>query len=151
MLKIYSYDIVCQEIPNEVSLALNISGCPNFCPGCHSPWLSEDVGEEMKEELMTSLLEKYSNAITCVCFMGGDANPKQIEETAKWIKNRYSRIKTAWYSGKQDLPKDFDIKSMDFIKLGPYIEELGGLKSPTTNQALYKILSGGKMEKCSFI
>ena len=26
----------------------------------------------------------------------------------------------------------------DYIKLGPYIESLGGLKSPTTNQRLYK-------------
>ena len=39
MLKYAGYDIVFQEIPDEVTLALNLSGCPNGCPGCHSPHL----------------------------------------------------------------------------------------------------------------
>ncbi len=148
-LKIYSYDIVCQEIPDEVSLAVNISGCPNRCPGCHSPWLWEDEGEPMTHELMESLLGKYSAAITCVCFMGGDGNPSEIESAAKWIKSRYPHLKTAWYSGREAIPSGFDVISMDFIKLGPFIEALGGLKSPTTNQALYRIHPDGRMEKCS--
>ncbi len=149
-LKIYSYDIVCQEVPDEVTLALNISGCPNRCPGCHSPWLADDVGEEMTGELMRGLIGKYEKAITCVCFMGGDANPQHIEATARWIKEKYPDLKTAWYSGKQVLPKDFDIMSMDYIKVGPYIEKLGGLKSPTTNQVMYRIHPDGTMEKCLF-
>ncbi len=148
-LKIYSYDIVCQEVPDEVTLALNISGCPNHCPGCHSPWLWEDEGEPMTEELMARLIGKYCNAITCVCFMGGDADPRQIAETARWIKAEYPDMKTAWYSGKPAAPEGFDLQSLDYIKLGPYIEALGGLKSPTTNQALYRLLPDGTMEKCS--
>ncbi len=150
MLKIYSYDIVCQEVPDEISLALNISGCPNRCPGCHSPWLAEDEGEPMTEELMAGLIGRYRNAITCVCFMGGDADPRQIEAAAKLIRKKYPGMKTAWYSGKQALPEGFDIKSMDYIKVGPYIEKLGGLKSPDTNQIMYRILPDGTMEKCSF-
>ncbi len=148
MLKIYSYDIVCQEVPDEVTLALNISGCPNHCPGCHSPWLWGDEGEAMTEELMRNLIGKYAGAITCVCFMGGDAQPEEIERTAKWVKSKYHDLKTAWYSGKQELPEGFDIKTLDFIKLGPYIEALGGLKSPSTNQAIYRICADGTMEKC---
>lgn len=46
---------------------------------------------------------------------------------------------TAWYSGRQELSKDVDIKNFNFIKLGPYVEELGGLKSPTTNQRMYEV------------
>ena len=46
-----------------------------------------------------------------------------------------------------DLPEGFEITSMDYIKLGPYIEALGGLKSPTTNQALYRIDSDGNMSR----
>ncbi len=151
MLKIYSYDIVCQEIPNEISLAVNISGCPNHCPGCHSPWLWEDAGKEMTEELMTGLIGKYENAVTCVCFMGGDAAPSEIEAMASWIKRNYTHLKTAWYSGRETVPEGFDIKALDFIKLGPYIESLGGLKSPETNQAIYRIHPDGTMEKCSLI
>ncbi len=148
-LKIYSYDIVCQEVPDEISLAVNISGCPNQCPGCHSPWLWEDVGEHMTEELMMGLIRKYEKAVTCVCFMGGDAAPEEIEATAKLVKAHYPGMKTAWYSGRHNTPEGFDIKCLDFIKLGPYIESLGGLKSPETNQAIYRIHKDGRMEKCS--
>ncbi len=150
MLKIYSYDIVCQEVPEEISLAVNISGCPNRCPGCHSPWLWDDEGELMTEGLMRGLIGKYEKAITCVCFMGGDAAPEQIEATAKWVKAEYPHLKTAWYSGKEAPPEGFDLKSLNYIKLGPYIEALGGLKSPVTNQRLYRILPDGTKERCSF-
>ena len=142
MLKCYSYDIVCQEIPNEISLAVNISCCPNRCPGCHSPWLWDNSGEEMTEEMLSGLIGKYSAAITCFCFMGGDAEPMEIMRLAAWIKRQWPHIKTAWYSGKEALPERFDINVLDYLKLGSYIESLGGLKSPETNQMLYRIQNG---------
>jgi anaerobic ribonucleoside-triphosphate reductase activating protein len=145
MLKCYSYDIVCQEIPDEISLAVNISGCPNRCPGCHSPWLWSDEGELMTDEFIECLIGKYSAAITCFCFMGGDAEPTEIERISRLIKEMFPGIKTAWYSGREQIPDGFDIKVLDFLKLGPYIEVLGGLKSPETNQALYKITADSKM------
>ena len=147
MLKCYSYDIVCQEIPDEISLAVNISGCPNRCPGCHSPWLWEDQGKEMSEELLSQLIGQYSAAITCFCFMGGDADPSMIRHMSLWIKSKYPYIKTAWYSGREQVPEGFDLNCLDYIKLGPYIEALGGLKSPTTHQALYRILPDGSLIK----
>lgn len=145
MLKCASYDIVCQEIPDEITLAVNISRCPNRCHGCHSPWLWEDQGEEMTTEMLSDLIGKYSAAITCFCFMGGDAEPDEVQRIAGWIRHRYPKIKTAWYSGKAELPDGFDISLMDYIKLGPYIQALGGLKSPDTNQALYRITPDGEM------
>ena len=147
MLECYSYDIVCQEIPDEISLAVNISCCPNRCPGCHSPWLWEEAGEEMTEDMLTSLISGYSAAITCFCFMGGDAEPSEVERISRWIKSRWPHIKTAWYSGRAELPDGFDVKVLDYLKLGPYIEELGGLKSPDTNQVLYKVSPDGTLIK----
>ena len=143
MLKCYSYDIVCQEIPDEITLAVNISCCPNRCPGCHSPWLWEDKGVPMTEEMLSALIGNYSAAITCFCFMGGDADPSEIQRLSFWIKNRYPDLRTAWYSGREELPAEFDSRSLDYVKLGPYKEELGGLKSPGTNQALYRIAADG--------
>ena len=151
MLKCCSYDIVCQEIPNEISLAVNISGCPNRCPGCHSPWLWENEGKEMTTELLSDIIGKYSAAITCFCFMGGDADPSEIQRLSLWIKEEYPHLKTAWYSGRESVPEDFDLKCLDYIKLGPYIEALGGLKSPVTNQALYQVRSDGSLEKTNII
>jgi anaerobic ribonucleoside-triphosphate reductase activating protein len=151
MLKCCSYDIVCQEIPNEISLAVNISGCPNRCPGCHSPWLWENEGKEMTTELLSDIIGKYSAAITCFCFMGGDADPSEIQRLSLWIRGEYPHLKTAWYSGREAVPDGFDIKCLDYIKLGPYIESLGGLKSPLTNQALYNVRPDGSLEKISII
>ena len=147
MLKCYSYDIVCQEIPDEISLAVNISGCPNRCPGCHSPWLWSDEGELMTDEFVEGLIGKYSAAITCFCFMGGDAEPDEVERICRLVKSCFPGIKTAWYSGRESIPEGFDIKVLDFLKTGPYIEALGGLKSPDTNQVLYKIGEDSQMER----
>ena len=147
MLRCYNYDIVCQEIPDEITLAVNISCCPNRCPGCHSPWLWEEGGEPMTEKMLRNLIESYSSAITCFCFMGGDAEPTEVERISMWIKKEYPGIKTAWYSGREEIPHGFDVSCLDFLKLGPYIERLGGLKSPETNQGLYKVSREGKLER----
>ena len=53
MLRYADYDIVFQEIPDEVTLAINLSNCPNHCKGCHSAYLMEDVGEPLTEENLT--------------------------------------------------------------------------------------------------
>ena len=51
-------------------------------------------------------------------------------------------VKVGWYSGKQELPDGFPIRNFQYIKLGPYVESRGGLKSEQTNQRLYKIVQG---------
>lgn len=140
MLKYVDYDIVFQEIPDEVTLAINLSKCPHRCKGCHSPQLQEDIGAELNEQSLLNIIEKYKNSVTCICFMGGDNNPGMVSELASVVKNKFDgNIKTAWYSGNVSLNDSQNISSFDFIKLGPYIEALGGLKSKTTNQRLYKI------------
>ena len=133
MLKVASYDIVFQEIPGEVTLALNLSGCPCHCPGCHShsQHLWEDVGEELNEGLLDALVAKYQGLITCVAFMGGDQAPEEVAELAKGLS-----LKAAWYSGRMNLPEVSG--PFSYVKIGPYIESLGGLKSEKTNQRLYK-------------
>jgi len=119
-----------------VTLALNLSGCPCHCPGCHSQHLWEDIGEELNTELLEGLLARYGAMITCVAFMGGDQDPAYVAQMAEQIKHSIApSIKTAWYSGRVAFPEK---EVFDYIKLGPYIESLGGLKSEKTNQRLYK-------------
>lgn len=83
MLKYAGYDIVFQEIPDEVTLAISLTNCPNRCPGCHSPQLRDDTGEPLTEEVLEALLEKYRGAVTCVCLMGGDGDPAGIKRIAR--------------------------------------------------------------------
>ena len=140
MLRYINYDIVFQEIPGEVTLAINLSNCPNRCKGCHSPYLMEDKGEVLDENTLLSLLEKYGNAVTCVGFMGGDAFPGEVGRLSLFVRKKTDgRIKTGWYSGKTHLPESCSFRHFNYIKLGPYIEHLGGLDSASTNQRLYQI------------
>lgn len=146
MLKFYNYDIVFQEIPDEVTLAVNITHCPIHCPQCHSKFLWEDVGEPLNEESASIMIEEYKDAITCISFMGGDNEPAEVNRMAAGMKQTYPDLKVAWYSGRQELSPEVDARHFDYIKLGPYVEKRGGLKSPSTNQRLYKILETGEWE-----
>ena len=53
----------------------------------------------------------------------------------------HKRIKTAWYCGLDIIPRDKlgICQYLDYIKLGHFDIELGGLDSPITNQRLYQI------------
>ena len=144
MLKYVSYDVVFREIPDETTLALNISGCPHRCPGCHSPWLQSDAGQPLTDSELSALLNRYGSTITCVCFMGGDGEPDEVARLATLIR-RTTSLKVGWYSGRVALPPDFPLRPFHYIKLGPYIAHLGPLFSPTTNQRLYRITAEGAM------
>ena len=138
MLKYVDTKVVFAEIPNEITLAINISGCPCNCKGCHSSYLAEDIGEPLDLQHLTNLIDS-NKGITCVCIMGGDANPSEVDDIAQDIKEYYPELKVGWYSGRQELSKDIELSNFDYIKLGPYIEEFGPLNSKTTNQRFYKV------------
>ena len=89
-----------------MTLSINISNCPCHCPGCHSSYLWQDIGEPLTPMVLEQFIQKYEDEITCICFMGGDAEPKAVNDLAVYIKH------------------------------------LGCLKDMTTNQRLYKRVSG---------
>lgn len=124
-----------REFPDEISLLINITGCCWHCPGCHSPELWEDVGTELTYGELNSLINS-NKGITLVGFMGGD--PILINSLAAYIKHNYN-IKVGWYWGGTSIPEEIFTSNFDYIKIGPYIEELGGLDSPNTNQKMYEI------------
>ena len=80
-MKYVDAKVVFQEIPDEITLAISISGCTIHCAGCHSKYLWDDVGELLTIDSLKQLIEKNSG-ITCVCFMGGDSNPLLISQFA---------------------------------------------------------------------
>ena len=141
MLKCHNYDIVCSEIPDEVTLAVNIAGCPNHCEGCHSPWLWADEGEPLDDELMAHLLDRYGRTITCICFMGGDGDPEEVKRLAGWIRSNAPQLKVGWYSGRDREPSE--TPWLDYLKSGRYIAERGDLRNPNTNQKLWRITPEG--------
>ncbi len=147
MLLLASYDIVFQEVPGEVTLALNLSACPNGCPGCHSPHLQQAVGESLDEKLLGGLLYRYADSISCVAFMGGDGDSAELNNLTDFIRNSsdFSGMKTAWYSGRNEIPPEVEVKKFNFIKTGGFVESLGPLTSPTTNQRFYRVEPDGTL------
>lgn len=146
MVRFHNFDIVFAEVPDQTTLAVNITGCPNRCPGCHSPHLMRDEGEPLDESAVAALLDRYGSGITCFCFMGGDAHPREIAALAGVVRRLRPTMLTAWYSGRDALPEGVDPRSFDYIKLGAYVESLGGLASSTTNQRMYRVAQDGTME-----
>lgn len=124
------------EVPSEITLGISITGCTIRCVGCHSRELWEDKGDILDVEALCGLLNLHPG-ITCLCLFGGEHD---IDNLTKLFMYAHQRIKTAWYCGLDMVPKDKRgiLDYLDFIKLGHYDMDLGGLDSPTTNQRLYQ-------------
>lgn len=138
MLKYMSIATVFQEVPDEISLAINISGCVHRCPRCHSPELRQNIGQKLLKDF-PSLLEWYAPYISCVCFMGGDHNQK--EQTALCRQARTAGLKTCLYTGCDQLDEiESDLlQQQNYLKIGHYDEEKGPINKRTTNQRMYRI------------
>lgn len=150
MLKYVNTGVVFQEIPDEVTLAVNISNCPCHCPSCHSHFLWDDIGTPLTTEVLDSFVKEYGKDITCVCFMGGDGDPESVNRLAIYLREHHPQLKVGWYSGRIRVPSVINKSDFDYIKLGPYIAHLGSLKQPTTNQRLYKRAAGGQFSDITY-
>ena len=135
-MKYVDTQVVFREVPDELTLAINISGCPVNCPGCHSSYLAQDIGEILDRDALDSLIDG-NPGISCVAFMGGDADPLLVKELADHVHSR--GLKTCWYSGRGLSCAEPVLTSLDFIKVGPYIEKYGPLDYSNTNQRFYKV------------
>lgn len=144
VLKFVDTEVTFAEVPDEITLCINISNCPCNCKGCHSPYLSKNIGNILDEQSLSQLIER-NTGITCVAFMGGDSHPFGVNKLAHYIKTMYPKLKTAWYSGRDFHSACIDLSNFNYIKLGPYIEDKGPLNSPTTNQKFYEVVEGYKL------
>lgn len=135
----FSYpQVVLQEVPDEISLALSISGCNLNCKGCHS---SETFDPKFGEELTLSKLAQmidHQKYITCVLFYGGEWLIEELEVFIDYVKSR--NLKVCLFTGRnlEYFSVEF-LSKLDFIKVGRYKENLGGLKSEQTNQKFIKL------------
>ena len=136
-------NITFEEIPDEVTLCINISNCQNNCKGCHSPHLKQNIGSLLDFKALDRLLKK-NNGVTCLCFMGEGNDEKTLKETILLLKKIYPDLKLALYSGRKEIQDVFYWNMFDYLKIGPYDEKAGPLNSPTTNQRMYKKVPDSK-------
>lgn len=144
MLKYLNTQVTFAEVPDEITLCINITGCKNGCKNCHSSYLAQDIGKRLSFRSLYELITEKNKGISCVAFMGGDSDPGRINTLASFLRAHHYPVKIAWYSGRQELSNHIDLCNFDYIKLGPYKEEFGPLNSRTTNQRFYKV-SGGEL------
>lgn len=137
MLKYTDTQVGFREVPDKIALLINISGCKCHCPSCHSKYLWEDIGDPLDTQSLDRLIED-NDGINCVCFMGGE-DFDAVGELASFVHNKYD-MQVAWYTGHdlKELPEE-TIKSVDFLKVGPYRDECGPLDKRTTNQKMYQV------------
>lgn len=143
MLKYTDTQVTFSEVPDEVALCINLSNCPFHCPACHSKELWEDIGTPLTVGSLIDLIEQ-NKGITCVCFMGGDSDLEELYRMFLFLPMLYKNLKIAWYTGRNEIPKDVP-NCLDYIKIGPYIEECGPINNPNTNQRFYT--RGSAMKK----
>lgn len=137
MLKYLYCKEVFSEVPEEITLALSISNCQIKCNECNQKDLWKNVGKPLHRSSLTTLIHLHAG-ITCVCFLGsGNKEYKELNTLAKTVKD--NNLKVALYLGEEVIPSELDMSLYDYIKVGPYKAELGGLNSPTTNQRMYLI------------
>ncbi|MBR1872671.1 MAG: anaerobic ribonucleoside-triphosphate reductase activating protein [Bacteroidales bacterium] len=126
--------VVLEEIPAKVTLAVEISNCRGNCEGCHSPWLKDDVGEPLTEEVIDHLVAD-NFGVNCFLFLGEGKDPGTLLRLAAYVREKH-KLETALYSGRPSV-EDFYFDAFDYVKVGPYIPAFGPLGKPTTNQRLY--------------
>lgn len=140
-MKYLTEQIVFQEVPNEISLAFEITNCPRKCLGCHTPELQQDIGYLLNESVFDQLIQKYAAhdgklLFTCVLFLGGEQH-SELKNMLIYCKKH--GLKTALYTGSSNIDANI-MALLNYVKLGEYIQELGGLGSPTTNQLFFEII-----------
>ena len=133
--------VVLEEIPDRVSLAVDISNCRGNCIGCHSQFLRQDIGEELTPGVIDSLVAD-NFGVNCFLFLGEGRDPSALLDLARHVRSL--GLDAALYTGRETVEPAF-WEAFDYIKLGPYRSECGPLDSHTTNQRLYRV-AGGRRE-----
>lgn len=147
MIKQCGHYVTFQEVPNEIALTFTITNCPHRCPGCHSSWLQGDIGDALDIDDIKYYIKQYDGAITAICFMGEGSDPEALAKLLKEAKQ--TGYKVCLYAGEEfidDVPVIKLLSKEDYpnyLKVGAYKEELGGLDKETTNQRFLKLDSAG--------
>ena len=130
--------VVLEEIPDRVSLAVDISNCRGNCTGCHSPFLKGDIGEELTPAVIDRLVGE-NWGVNCFLFLGEGQDLQTLLSLAAHVRSL--GLEAALYSGREEVEAEL-WQAFDYLKVGPYRPECGPLNSPTTNQRLYRLAGG---------
>ena len=142
MIKYTDTLVAFREVPNKITLSINISNCPNHCIGCHSPELRSNIGTELTDNELDRLISK-NDGINCVCFMGEGCDLKRLSQLIKRVKEIHG-IDTALYTGSDEFDETIFNGTLDYLKIGHYDAKYGALDKKTTNQRMYRLTNNDR-------
>lgn len=128
-------DVVLEEVPDRVTLAVEIPNCQGSCPGCHSSFLKLDLGKELTAAVADRLVED-NFGVNCFLFLGEGNDREALMKLAAHLRAAHPKLELALYSGRQEVEEEI-YEAFDFVKVGPYVEALGPLSEASTNQRMY--------------
>lgn len=136
--------VVLEEIPDKLALALDISNCQGQCEGCHSPFLRDDVGEELTPAAIDKLFAD-NFGVNCFLLLGEGRDKAALESVARYVRKTHPSVSLALYSGRESVEDDL-FSLFDYVKVGPYMPSKGPLNNRETNQRLYHVMKDGTKE-----
>lgn len=140
VLRYVCHTVGTLEVPNEISLIYTLSGCPLRCAGCHSADLrNPKLGQRLDPETLAVILDRYAGLATCVCFLGGEWMSDTLIELLKLAREK--GFATCLYTGLEAIDDAIAVH-LDYLKLGPFLSDRGGLDRPGTNQRFLDLRSG---------
>jgi anaerobic ribonucleoside-triphosphate reductase activating protein len=93
----------------------------------------ECSGEEVGEEYVDYLLNKYADYVSCIVFFGGENKKDSLKRIIEKARNKNKNLHFCLYTGRTSIEEDL-LRELDYIKMGEYRKDLGGLGSKNTNQ-----------------
>ena len=137
---VHNMGITLNEVPNKVAVYIEFNNCNLKCKGCHSPHLHSDYfdGERIEiKEILSYVNKQVNKGANYIVLMGGDNNNVMPSDLYTLINKLDDIAPVMLYSGSEDT-SILTETNLTLLKTGGYIEELGGLLSPTTNQKVFK-------------
>jgi anaerobic ribonucleoside-triphosphate reductase activating protein len=126
---LYDRQVTFSEVPDYISYTFFVAGCPMKCKGCS--WEGKFSSKtEINLSEYKKILKSQVGFCEVICFLGGEWEYDIVEylKTAKEMG-----FKTWLYTGRDNLPKEI-MDNLNFVKLGSYQANKGGLMKETTNQ-----------------
>ena len=93
-----SVSVVLEEVPDRVTLAVDITNCQGHCEGCHSPYLRGNFGEELTPERIDALIAD-NFGVNCFLFLGEGADVDALLALVKHLNTACPKMEVALYSG----------------------------------------------------
>lgn len=141
--------ITFTEIPDKIAIFLELGNCYQKCKGCHSDHLSAFLNPLSLdtfislEEITAYVYDQKKKGAQAVVLMGGATNYGMgMGELDILINHLSIFLPVGIYVGlPEDSPTIVELKdnlNLTYLKTGAYVENLGGLNQPMTNQIFWE-------------